>query len=202
MIRLEKRRTISKFWTTITPVVAVFLTMLFGGLMFGLLLGDLSSAFGAIKLIFWDPIFDENFASYARPQLLVKAGPIILIAIGLSIGFKAGIWNIGAEGQYILGAIFGASVALSLYPQESVFIFPAMILAGALGGFIWALIPALLKVYFKNKRNFGFVNACICCRKHSCFCQPRPFAKSRRHGVSRKQKFSRLPKRTQFRNNC
>ena len=49
-----------------------------------------------------------------------------------------------------MGAIFGASVALSLYPLESVLIFPAMILAGALGGFIWALIPALLKVYFKT----------------------------------------------------
>ena len=63
-----------------TPVIAVFLTLLFGGLMFGLLLGDFPSAFGAIKLIFWDPLFDEKFASYARPQLLVKAGPIILIA--------------------------------------------------------------------------------------------------------------------------
>ena len=150
MIRLEKRRSISKLWTTLTPIIAVFLTMIFGGLMFGLLLGDLASAFGAIKLIFWDPLFDENFASYSRPQLLVKAGPIILIAIGLSIGFKAGIWNIGAEGQYILGAIFGASVALSLFPRESIFIFPTMILAGAFGGFIWALIPAVLKVYFKT----------------------------------------------------
>ena len=72
MIRLEKRRSISKFWTTVTPVIAVFLTMSFGGLMFGLLLGDFSSAFGAVKLIFWDPLFDENFASYARPQLLVN----------------------------------------------------------------------------------------------------------------------------------
>ena len=150
MIKLEKRRTVSRLWTALTPLIAVFLTMLFGGLMFGLLLGDFSSAFGAIKLIFWDPLFDENFASYARPQLLVKAGPIILIAIGLSIGFKAGIWNIGAEGQYIFGAIFGASIALGLYPQESILIFPTMILAGALGGFIWALIPALLKVYFKT----------------------------------------------------
>ena len=127
MIRLEKRRTVSKLWTALTPLIAVFLTMLFGGLMFGLLLGDFSSAFGAIKLIFWDPLFDENFAAYARPQLLVKAGPIILIAIGLSIGFKAGIWNIGAEGQYIFGAIFGASIALGLYPQESILIFPTMI---------------------------------------------------------------------------
>ena len=150
MLRLEKRRNISRAWTVTTPLIAVFLTMLFGGLMFGLLLDDFASAFGAIKLIFWDPLFDKNFASYARPQLLVKAGPIILIAIGLSIGFKAGIWNIGAEGQYILGAIFGASVALSFYPQESIFIFPAMVLAGAIGGFIWGLIPALLKVYFKT----------------------------------------------------
>ena len=61
MIRLEKRRSISKSWTTMTPVIAVFLTLLFGGLMFGLLLGDFPSAFGAIKLIFWDPLFDENF---------------------------------------------------------------------------------------------------------------------------------------------
>ena len=150
MLRLEKRRNVSRAWTVTTPLIAVFLTMLFGGLMFGLLLDGFASAFSSIKLIFWDPLFDENFASYARPQLLVKAGPIILIAIGLSIGFKAGIWNIGAEGQYILGAIFGASVALSFYPQESIFIFPAMVLAGAVGGFIWGLIPALLKVYFKT----------------------------------------------------
>ena len=150
MLRLEKRRNVSRAWAVTTPLIAVFLTMLFGGLMFGLLLDEFASAFSAIKLIFWDPLFDESFASYARPQLLVKAGPIILIAVGLSIGFKAGIWNIGAEGQYILGAIFGASVALSFYPQESIFIFPAMVLAGALGGFIWGLIPALLKVYFKT----------------------------------------------------
>ena len=150
MLRLEKRRNVSRAWTVTTPLIAVFLTMLFGGLMFGLLLDGFASAFSSIKLIFWDPLFDESFASYARPQLLVKAGPIILIAVGLSIGFKAGIWNIGAEGQYILGAIFGASVALSFYPQESIFIFPAMVLAGALGGFIWGLIPALLKVYFKT----------------------------------------------------
>ena len=150
MLRLEKRRNVSRAWTVTTPLIAVFLTMLFGGLMFGLLLDGFASAFSSIKLIFWDPLFDESFASYARPQLLVKAGPIILIAVGLSIGFKAGIWNIGAEGQYILGAIFGASVALSFYPQESIFIFPAMVLAVALGGFIWGLIPALLKVYFKT----------------------------------------------------
>ena len=62
----------------------------------------------------------------------MKAGPLILIAIGLSIGFKAGIWNIGAEGQYIMGAVFGAAVALAAYPADSVLLFPAMVVAGAL----------------------------------------------------------------------
>jgi simple sugar transport system permease protein len=81
---------------------------------------------------------------------LVKAGPLILIAIGLSFGFRAGIWNIGAEGQYIIGAICGAAVGLALYPLESRLIFPLMVLAGALGGWIWAMIPALLRTRFKT----------------------------------------------------
>ena len=81
---------------------------------------------------------------------MVKAGPLILIAIGLSFGFRAGIWNIGAEGQYIIGAICGAAVALALYPLESRLIFPLMVLAGALGGWIWAMIPALLRTRFKT----------------------------------------------------
>jgi len=104
----------------------------------------------AIRIIFWDPLFDPTFASYSRPQLLVKAGPLILIAIGLSFGFRAGIWNIGAEGQYIIGAICGAAVGLALYPLESRLIFPLMVLAGALGGWIWAMIPALLRTRFNT----------------------------------------------------
>ena len=103
-----------------------------------------------IRIIFWDPLFDPTFASYSRPQLLVKAGPLILIAIGLSFGFRAGIWNIGAEGQYIIGAICGAAVGLALYPLESRLIFPLMVLAGALGGWIWAMIPALLRTRFNT----------------------------------------------------
>jgi simple sugar transport system permease protein len=67
-----------------------------------------------------------------------------MIAIGLSMGFRAGIWNIGAEGQYIIGAICGAGAALAFYPAQSAFIFPTMIFFGALGGFVWAMIPAIL----------------------------------------------------------
>ena len=147
MIRLEKRLEPSRVMTAVTPVIAVVLTMIVGGIMFALL-GK--PPFEAIRIIFWDPLFDPNFASYSRPQLLVKAGPLILIAIGLSLGFRAGIWNIGAEGQYIIGAICGAGVGLAFYPTESWVIFPLMVLAGGFGGWLWAMIPAVLKTRFNT----------------------------------------------------
>jgi len=144
VIRLEKRPQPSQVWTWATPLLAVLATMIAGGILFAILGKD---PFEAIRTIFWDPLFGE-FSSYSRPQLLVKAGPLILIAVGLSLGFRAGIWNIGAEGQYIMGAICAAAVALAAYPSESVLIFPAMIVAGALGGLLWAMIPAFLRVRF------------------------------------------------------
>ena len=147
MVRLEKRPSPSKMWVYLTPIVAVLATMIAGGIMFAILGKD---PVEAIRIIFWDPLFHEQFASYSRPQLLVKAAPLILIAIGLSLGFKAGIWNIGAEGQYIMGAIFGAAVGLAFYPMDSFIIFPLMVVAGALGGFLWAMIPGVLKVYFRT----------------------------------------------------
>ncbi len=145
MIRLEKRAQPSTIWTVATPILAVVLTMIVGGIMFAIL-GK--PPLEAIRTIFWDPLFHPQFAAYSRPQLLVKAGPLILIAIGLSIGFRAGIWNIGAEGQYIMGAVCGAAAGLALYPAETRLIFPLMVLAGALGGWAWAMIPAILKVKF------------------------------------------------------
>lgn len=144
MIALQKRPTPSRLLSLSTPIIAVVITMIAGGALFAVL-GK--NPFEAIRTIFWDPAFGE-FAFYYRPQLLVKAAPMILIALGLSLGFKAGIWNIGAEGQYIMGAICGAAVGLAFYPMESIFIFPLMIFAGALGGWAWAMIPALLKVRF------------------------------------------------------
>jgi len=147
VIALEKRAQPSRAWVVGGPVLAVVLTMLAGGLMFAALGTD---PVEAIRIIFWDPLFSERFAAYSRPQLLVKAGPLILIAIGLSMGFKAGIWNIGAEGQYILGAICGAAFGLAFYPSESTLIFPGMVLAGIAGGVLWAMIPALLKVYART----------------------------------------------------
>ena len=143
-MRLEKRPQASRAFSYATPVLAVIATMVFGGALFAVLGKD---PVASIMTIFWEPLFGD-FAFYYRPQLLVKGAPLVLIAIGLSLGFKAGIWNIGAEGQYIMGAICGAGAGLAFYPAESVFIFPVMVLAGALGGWVWAMIPAVLKVKF------------------------------------------------------
>ncbi|WP_438990767.1 ABC transporter permease [Lentibacter sp.] len=146
MFKLEKRPQASQSFAYLTPLLAILATMVAGGLLF-MALGK--NPFEAIRTIFWDPLFGE-FASFSRPDLLVKGGPLILIAIGLSLGFRAGIWNIGAEGQYIVGAICGAGVGLAFYPMEAWYIFPLMVLSGALGGWAWAMIPALLKVKFQT----------------------------------------------------
>ena len=85
MLRLEKRPNPSKTWAYMAPVLAVFATMIGGGIMFFALGKD---PFEAIRTIFYDPLFSE-FAWYYRPQLLVKGAPLIMIAIGLSMGFRA-----------------------------------------------------------------------------------------------------------------
>jgi len=144
MLRLEKRPQPSQVWTYLTPLLAVVITMIMGAALFAALGKD---PVAAITTIFWEPLFGE-FAFYYRPQLLIKGAPLVLIAIGLSLGFRAGIWNIGAEGQYIIGALTGAGVGLAFYPMESWVIFPLMVLAGAFGGWIWAMIPAVLKLRF------------------------------------------------------
>lgn len=147
MIRLERRPAPSRLWAWATPFLAIGLTLIAGAAMFAALGKD---PVAALRTIFYAPLFDPQFASYSRPQLLVKAGPLILIATGLALGFRAGIWNIGAEGQYILGALAGAALGLAVFPSESPLLFPAMALAGALGGALWAMIPALLKVWTRT----------------------------------------------------
>ncbi len=145
MIAFVRRPTPSRVWMMGTPVFAVVLTMVAGGVMFAALGQD---PLETMRIIFWDPLFDPRFGEFSRPQLLIKAGPLILIAIGLSFGFRAGIWNIGAEGQYIIGALCGAAFGLAFYPSTHVLIFPGMVVAGALGGWAWAMIPAVLRIRF------------------------------------------------------
>jgi simple sugar transport system permease protein len=125
----------------LTPFLAVALTMIAGLGLFAVLGKD---PIEALRIIFFQPLTTLNGLS----ELTVKASPLILIAIGLSIGFRAGIWNIGAEGQYTIGAIAGGSVALAVYPTDGFWLLPLMCLAGALGGILWAAIPAFLRSRF------------------------------------------------------
>ena len=145
MVRLEKRRQPSAVFAWATPVMAVVATMIFGGLLFAALGKD---PLVAIRTIFWDPLFGQ-YAFFYRPQLLVKGGPLILIAIGLSLGFRAGIWNIGAEGQLHMGAFAATYVVLTGWEGSAWTMIPTMMLAGMVAGGVWALIPALLKVKLK-----------------------------------------------------
>jgi len=147
MIALEKRPQPSQFWSMASPIVAVILTMIAGAALFAAL-GQ--PPIEALAKIFWEPLFGE-FNFFYLPQLLIKGAPLVAIALGLSLGFKAGIWNIGAEGQYIVGALCGAAVGLAFYPTEARWlVFPLMLIAGALGGFAWAMIPGLLRVKFNT----------------------------------------------------
>lgn len=147
MLRLEKRPNPSRAWAWATPILAVACTMVAGGMLFAALGKD---PVVAIRMIFWDPLFAPMISDFYRPQLLIKAGPLILIAVGLAIGFRAGVWNIGAEGQFIVGAICAAAAGLAFFPATGWYIFPLMILAGAAGGFAWAMIPALLRTKFNT----------------------------------------------------
>lgn len=85
---------------------------------------------------------------YGAGELLLKATPLTLCALGLALGFKSNVWNIGAEGQFTLGAIAGGGVALFWSAKLGSFALPVMLLAGAVGGMAWAAIPALLRTRF------------------------------------------------------
>ena len=144
MLRLEPR-TNAPWWLGIaTPVIAVLATMIAGGLLFALMGFD---PVAAIRTIFWDPLFGQA-AAYSRPQLLVKAGPLILIACGLALGFRAGIWNIGAEGQLLIGALAGSALAVNIIDWDSRWALVLTLLLGTLGGAAWAGLCAWLKTAF------------------------------------------------------
>ena len=141
MIRLEPKGRPSRTLSYLSPVMAVMLTMLTGAILFTALGKPAGAALYAY--------FIQPFTTvYGVSELGVKATPLILIGLGLAIGFRANVWNIGAEGQLTLGAIFGGAVALALYEVETPFLLPAMVAAGVAGGMVWAAVPAFLRVRF------------------------------------------------------
>lgn len=138
---LEARPSPSRRMQFASPLIAIVLTLLVASLLF-LALGRAPLA--AFHVFFVEPLSSANGWS----ELFLKASPLILIAEGLAIGFRARIFNIGAEGQLIMGAICGGGVAIWFEGSQSAFVLPAMVLAGAVGGGLWGALPALLKTRF------------------------------------------------------
>ena len=140
-IKLEARPQPSAFWSYGSPLLALAVTVVIGMILFALLGKDPVSG---LKVFFWEPIRN----GYAVGELVVKATPLLLIALGLAVCFRSNVWNIGAEGQYILGAIAASGVALLATPETGRWIVPALLLAGVLGGMAWAALTALLRDRF------------------------------------------------------
>lgn len=139
MLEWRRRREPSTLMLLASPLIAIGLTMLIGMIVFTAMGYD---GFHAVESIFLTPFLEPQ----RWGDIGVKGAPLVMIALGLAIGFRANVWNIGAEGQYVMGAIAGTGVALLTYDMTGWWILPAMILAGILGGMAWAAIPALLRV--------------------------------------------------------
>ena len=135
---IEPRSQVAASWYWAAPVVAVLASGAVGGLLFALLGRE---PLVALKAFFLSPLASP----WGLAELALKATPLVLIAIGLAFGFKAGVWNIGAEGQLTLGAICGGGIALSLTGTDSPWVLPLVLTASVAGGMLWAAIPALLK---------------------------------------------------------
>jgi len=143
MLKFEKRENISLRLRILIPLISVFLGMLFGGI---------AMIFSRINpLEVYKALFIGAFGStYVFSETIVVAIPLILISVGLILVFKMNFWNIGAYGQYIMGAIFGTYFAL-ITPENfsRTYLLIIMCIAGIIGGALWALLPAALKAYWK-----------------------------------------------------
>ncbi len=142
MIRLEPRPAPSLRAIWLSPLAAAAATVVVGLVLFSALGKNPWAALGAF---FVEPVATR----YGIGELVLKASPLMLIATGLAIGYRANVWNIGAEGQLAFGAIGGGGVALAFGDDGGPLVLPAMMLAGVLAGMAWAALPALLRIRFR-----------------------------------------------------
>lgn len=142
-IELERRPDVSKLFSFLSPLIALALTIFFGGIMFMLLGKD---PVAALYSFFIEPLMEV----WSLHELAIKAAPLILIAVGLSVCYRSNNWNIGAEGQFIMGAIAGSILPVLFYDWQSPLVLPLMMILGMLGGALFAAIPAFLKAHLNT----------------------------------------------------
>ena len=141
MLRLEPRAQPSQLWRYASPLLALAITVVLGVILFMALGKD---PVRGLLVFFWEPIKSV----YALSELMVKATPLLLIALGLAVCFRSNVWNIGAEGQFVMGAVFAAGVALMADATTGAGYWVIILLAGMVGGMVWAGITAWLRDRF------------------------------------------------------
>ncbi|WP_374664085.1 ABC transporter permease [Ramlibacter sp.] len=141
MLKLEPRPQASPFWSIASPLLALVITVVLGVILFAALGKD---PVKGLAVFFWEPLSSP----YRLGELMVKATPLLLIALGLAVCFRSNVWNIGAEGQFIIGAVLAGGVALLAGKDTSRWIVLAILLAGVLGGMAWAGLTAVLRDRF------------------------------------------------------
>lgn len=141
MLRIERRAEDVRWVRLGTPLLALLLTLLTTALLLAALGHD---PLNGLYVFFILPLTD----AYGWSELAVKLAPLLLCAQGLVVCFRARIWNIGAEGQLLMGALCGSAVALQLGEFAGFWVLPLVLLAGMAGGLAWAAIVALLKTRF------------------------------------------------------
>ncbi len=141
MLTLEPRPNPSKAMSVLSPLLALAITVAVGTLLFMLLGKD---PLRGLQMFFVEPLKGW----YGVSELAMKATPLLLIALGLAVCFRANVWNIGAEGQFILGAIAASGVAMGADAATGRWIVAVVLLAGVLGGMAWAALVALLRDRF------------------------------------------------------
>ena len=148
-VELIKRPQQSALFSAVSPFIALGLTLIAGAIMFSLL-GK--NPLDALYYYFIDPLTGiwDPFNRWQLHELAIKAAPLILIAVGLSVCFLSNNWNIGAEGQFVAGAMAGSMIPV-LFPEfHSWIVLPLMLIMGMAGGAAYASIPAFLKVRFNT----------------------------------------------------
>ena len=141
MFKLEARPQASTAMSVASPLIALAVTVVIGVLLFMALGKD---PLRGLQMFFVEPLK----SGYALSEIAVKATPLALIALGLSVCYRSNVWNIGAEGQFVLGAVFAGGVAMQAGPDSSRAVVVLILLAGVLGGMLWAGLVALLRDRF------------------------------------------------------